>query len=475
MKKNDVNLMVVAFLEWFTTLAFQMVALRKAVPFVWSSVVLTSIVIGIILLALSAWYFWWGKLTSTMSDTSLLKRLSMYLLISALYYLLIVYPSFEAVLQWLLHTIWYIPTLFSFSILFFAIPTFLASHTMPIITHVSQWTKWYAAGKILFISTIWSFLGSTITTLILFPQLWVYRTWILASIILIICAILVWINRSLMKWFVITVVILAASAHTFRPIAKWYYEETPYQTVRILEGAVKWKNVRVMELNWWWASSIDLETKKSFFPYVRTIVGGIEAMRPKSIAVIGAAWCTLPQEVAWLDFVDHIDVVDIDARVFPITVESFLKEPLHPKITPIVQSARGWIYDMMQAWKKYDMIIIDAYNWTSLPDELVTKEFFAGLKELSPNLMINMISDKKLVTPFSQYFLATVQHVFGTVFSADASSTPADYPLGNIVLSTFELWNMKLTPRYTNKMYTDDKNNVDELRVGVIYGKDAIR
>ena len=53
--------------------------------------------------------------------------------------------------------------------------------------------------------------------------------------------------------------------------------------------------------------------------------------------------------------------------------------------------------------------------------------------------MINMISDKKLVTQFSQYFLATVQHVFGTVFSVDASSTPETYPLGNIVLSTFEL------------------------------------
>jgi spermidine synthase len=49
-----------------------------------------------------------------------------------------------------------------------------------------------------------------------------------------------------------------------------------------------------------------------------------------------------------LDFIEKIDVIDIDARVFPIATEYFLQESLHPKITPIVQSARGWIYDMTQ-------------------------------------------------------------------------------------------------------------------------------
>lgn len=102
MFKKDHRLLLVAFLEGFTTLAFQMVALRKAVPFVGSSVVLTSVVIGIILLALSAGYFAGGVLTSRMSENNLMKRLSLYLIISGLYYLLIVYPSFDRVMQSLL-------------------------------------------------------------------------------------------------------------------------------------------------------------------------------------------------------------------------------------------------------------------------------------------------------------------------------------------------------------------------------------
>ena len=115
-----------------------MVALRKAVPIVGSSIVLTSIVIGIILLALSAGYYMGGRLTLKLSESALLTRLQRYLIVSAFYYLLIVYPSFTWVLTQGLQSIGFVPTLFMFSLVFFAIPTFLASHTMPIITHISQ-------------------------------------------------------------------------------------------------------------------------------------------------------------------------------------------------------------------------------------------------------------------------------------------------------------------------------------------------
>lgn len=89
-------------------------------------------------MALSAGYFFGGKLTEKLDAKALLRRLQLYLVISALYYLLIVYPSFTYVLQNLLGSIGYIPTLFAFALIFFAVPTFLASHTMPIITHISQ-------------------------------------------------------------------------------------------------------------------------------------------------------------------------------------------------------------------------------------------------------------------------------------------------------------------------------------------------
>jgi hypothetical protein len=57
----------------------------------------------------------------------------------------------------------------------------------------------------------------------------------------------------------------------------------------------------------------------------------------------------LPQELASRDFIKHIDLIDIDPRVFPVAEEEFLQEKLNEKITPIAQSARGWIYDQIKA------------------------------------------------------------------------------------------------------------------------------
>lgn len=470
-KTKDAVFLIVAFLEWFTTLAFQMVALRKAVPYVWSSVVLTSVVIWVILLALSAGYFAWWVLTQRLQWDKLIRRLQWYLLISALYYLFIVYPSFDASLQYFLSHIGFIPTLFVFALLFFAIPTFLASHTMPVITHLSQGTKWYAAWKILFISTIWSFLGSTITTLVLFPQLWVYRTGILASIILILCAVLLHWKRFLYANVSVLSIVLI-SAIWLRPHVIWYYEETPYQTIAIRDGQLQnGKIVRIMQMNGGRASGIETLTKKSFFPYVRQIVDIIEKERPSRIAIIGAAWCTLPQEIALKDYIAQIDIIDIDKRVFSLAEEYFLQSPLHEKINPIWQSARGWIYDAISSQKKYDMIIVDAYNGISLPDELLTREFFAWMQQLSPKIVMNLIADKSLQSDFSTRFLQTLWDVFwDSIYMFDASSTSSTDSVWNMILTTFSTTWMKpqSLPQWLQS-YTDDKNNADELRVQVMF------
>ena len=48
----------------------------------------------------------------------------------------------------------YILALFVFALLFFFVPVAAASHTMPMITELTSGTKGFAAGKILFVSTI---------------------------------------------------------------------------------------------------------------------------------------------------------------------------------------------------------------------------------------------------------------------------------------------------------------------------------
>lgn len=147
-------LLFVVMVEGFTTLAMQLVALRSAIPLVGSSIILTSVVIGVILLALAVGYWSGGRLTARLSESQITKVLAWMLLGAGLYYVILVFPLQEAILVDFVQKMPYILALFLFSLLFFFLPVAVASHTMPMITQLTSGNKGFAAGKILFVSTI---------------------------------------------------------------------------------------------------------------------------------------------------------------------------------------------------------------------------------------------------------------------------------------------------------------------------------
>lgn len=88
----------------------------------------------------------------------------------------------------------YLLTLFVTAVVLFFLPVFVASQTIPLLTELLDDTsKGKAAGKMLFASTIGSFLGSVGTSLILFPVLGVRLTSIIVACLLIASsALLLW-------------------------------------------------------------------------------------------------------------------------------------------------------------------------------------------------------------------------------------------------------------------------------------------
>gem|GEM_PF-5192498 len=76
-------------------------------------------------------------------------------------------------------------------------------------------------------------------------------------------------------------------------------------------------------------------------------------------------------------YVDNVVAVDIDASVKDIAEKYFLEESLNEKIEFIPRSARGVIHEYEKTdVRRFDLIFLDAYNDKSVPEELVTKEFF---------------------------------------------------------------------------------------------------
>jgi len=269
---------------------------------------------------------------------------------AGLYYVLLVFPFQEALLVDLVQELPYVLALFVFSLLFFFIPVAVASHTMPMITQLTQGTKGFAAGKILFVSTIGSFLGSILTSTVLFSVWGVELTGYITAGMLVVCHMALIAYQKKIPWAGITALLVIVGLFIQRPQAAAgiiYSYDSPYQQIQIREDRVGDTMVRTMLLNGGYASSIYTDTHKSWFGYIREAVEATDMRRAVSsttdgatLLVIGAAGFTYPEEMAQKPYVERIDTIDVDPSVKEITEQYFQQKPLHEKIVFIPQSAR---------------------------------------------------------------------------------------------------------------------------------------
>lgn len=202
---------------------------------------------------------------------------------------------------------------------------------------------------------------------------------------------------------------------------------------------------------------------KSPFPYIRELVALTEQYRPKNILVIGAAGFVYPHEVAQLPYVERVDTIDIDPNVKAIAEQHFLFQSLSPKIAFFPESARWFINKAIQNNTKYDLIVLDAYNDKSIPDELTTVEFFNGVQQLlSPQwkLAANFILDSRLSSVFTNNLLTSFADVFGSVYTKNVSDAPGhvhdNFIVTNEALNeSFQLM-QPVGRRYTDNLRTTE-------------------
>lgn len=165
----------------------------------------------------------------------------------------------------------------------------------------------------------------------------------------------------------------------FAPNNRVYAFSSEYNDIEVYDYGRK----RLFTMNGSLSSGLDVTTGKSYFPYIETVTQIIDSEKPKKILVIGAAGFTLPQDIAKRDYVERVDVCDIDGSLDVIAEKYFLKESLHPKIQFAKESARYFIEKKIAQGEKYDFIFLDAYNGKiSIPSELLTRDFFQRVRLL---------------------------------------------------------------------------------------------
>ena len=464
---------LISFLEWFTTLSIEIIAIRRFTPIIWTNSISTSIILWVILLALSYWYYIWGKNTQKMEEKALMKKLIFNVVLASIFYLCITFIFDKYILEFLINNInsYFWAILLSSFILFF-VPVFFASQTIPLLSEILKWKNtWEKIWKLLFFSTIGSFLGSVLTSSVLFPILGVYKSAVLDSLILaLIWVILAFYSFKKFKEIYFTgylsciMLILSISiilTKDFTEKYTIYKTANSYHDIEIFES--NWK--RIFSLNWWLSSWIDINTKDSFFFYIEEIKKNIlqNKSENKKILVIWAAGFTLPAELSKEENISSIDVVDVDSSLKDLSEKYFLKEKLSNKINFIVEPSRYFLNQAIKNNKFYDDIVIDIYIWKSLPPQTLTEEFFKNIKKIWKNIYINIISDRKLETDFSKNLFNTIQKSFWQLYYKVEEYDDSDKNyITNFIVTNNSLPNYKKYEFDNNFwVYKDDKNSIE--------------
>ena len=435
-------LYAIVFIEGFCSLGAEVIALRRLVPHIGSSIIVTAPTIGFFLLALALGYASGARVAANyqrivarnfLISAALaglgLAGLSVDWMFAHLQPVLVAYLCFIGgvlcPLAWLL------------------------GQTVPILTNLMQAERTgEASGLALYWSTLGSFLGSLTLSLIVMQWLGVSAAVFACSLGLLIGALLLaGRNQKFAGLAIVTAAIAAAFNSQHRVTADTAYAEYIVGPAEITDQ----KNPRAFMVNKSLASLIDDSQPPNYTRYIkhlRQILLDDLGFKDKEILVLGAGGFTLSH----LEPLNRYTYVDIDPAIRDIAEKHFLKEPARGEF--IVDDARRFV---ATSEHRFDAVVVDVYSsHTSIPSHLVTREFWAGTRRVLKAdgvLLANLILDGKLETPYARNLLATIDSVFGR---CAVDVLHKGKTLANVEVSCFAS-----SHPAASSIYVDEKNRAD--------------
>ena len=433
---------IIVFIEGFCSLGAEVIALRRLVPHIGSSIVVTAPTIGFFLLALALGYAAGAKVAS--DYRAIVAR--NFLIAAALAGIGLAGVSVDGLFAHLQPA----PVAYLVFIGGILCPlAWLLGQTVPILTNLMQAARTgEASGLALYWSTLGSFLGSISLSLLVMQWLGVSAAVVACSLGLLIGTLLLSGRRLKMALFSL----LTATATLGFNSAHEVTADTAYAEYRIGEvDLAGQQNPRAFWVNKSVASLLDDSQPPHYTRYIehlRHILLVDLGFKDKDILVLGAGGFTLSHR----EPLNRYTYIDIDPAIKAIAEQHFLREPARGEF--IADDARR---SVASSPRRFDAVVVDVYSsHTSIPSHLVTREFWAGSRRvLKPEgiLIANLILDGKLESPYARNLLATIESVYGRCAVDVLHKGKA---LANVEVSCFA----SSQPRATG-IYVDEKNRAD--------------
>lgn len=458
-------LFIVIFLEGYVVLSTELLAIRLMTPFTGTGSDTVSIIIAAVLLPLAFGYAAGGKFKQR-GQTFIRQRLLRNLCIAAIF----LTPGLSYVLLDLLFAFVQkdlglhnrIILTSGYCLIFLVTPVYLLGQTVPLVSNYFSREKIArAAGKMLALSTLGSFMGAVFSTLVLMNYLGVHHT---VSITMACIAGLGLLLATRRYYQIVAVLFLCLGITLVLNSARLMHDlnivsNNQYNTVGISEDAEN--GLRLLELNNTNASAVfidDTLRDEQAFNYTRFMDEAFlrpirNAATPKSILVLGAGGFTLGRT----DVHNTYTYVDIDTRLKAVVEKFFLKETLTPNKTFVGMDARAFL---IQSHEAYDLIVVDLFrDPVSAPENLMTTEFFRAIRNrLTPNgiMTANVFASPSFSDAYSRNLDTTLRSVFPALNRQAVlpfNGWDNENDLSNIVYSYMN------HPDADYHAYTDDKNS----------------
>ena len=425
------------FISGMTSLAIEMLASRLLGPDFGTSNLVWASIIGLILIYLALGYFIGGR----WADRSPHLRTM---------YTVLAWAAFTAGLPPLIArpVLWAAADAFdqldigvwagSFAavLVLFCIPIILMGTVSPFAIRIAITDPSRAgevSGRIYAISTLGSFVGTFLPTLVLIPTIGTTLSFLaFAGLLNLVALVGLWKSagwRSILPWLWMPVVLvllalLWGGAPTKKSPEQIYETESEYNYIQVLNR----DGYRMLRLNEGQGihSIYHPDTLEYGGPWQQFLVAPFFNDAPydpgqvQSMAIVGLAAGTVARQATAVFGKIPIDGFEIDPKIIQIGQKYF--DMNLPNLNATAQDGR---YGLKHSHNLYSIIVVDAYRPPYIPWHLTTREFFEMAREhLTPDgvIAINVgrsPSDRRLVDGMA----GTLRSVFPSVYVMDVPNS----------------------------------------------------
>ncbi len=434
--KNKFYLYMTEFFAGMSVMAVELGASRLLAPYFSSSQIVWTIIIGTIMIAMALGNIWGGRSADKNPNPD---RLYVRLIIAAVWIAAIpllgkyVILGISGLLVLAVNTNFLIWAAFLTCMIVFVFPLFLLGTVTPSLvkyTVDSLADSGKTVGTLGAFNTIGSIIGTFLPTFVTIPAVGTAVTFLIFSGILLVLALIYFISTRVKKVHCIAGIVLFLLCSIFGNTTSFAFWEKDLA----YEGESIYNYLQVKEDD----SSVILSTNVIFgvqsilkknerltgmyydYALAAPVMAEIQQKEKPEILILGMGTGTFAMQCRNYFEEAEIEGVEIDQKITNLAQEYF---ELPEDIKVATYDGRAYLGAVD---KKYDVIMVDAYQDITIPFQMSSKEFFTMVKDhLTEDgiMVVNMNMHTEQEGNINQYLSDTIASVFDEVYTADVSGS----------------------------------------------------